>query len=51
MDKIFSLLESSYVIDDACAKQKIAISEPSQYNKQAVDSKRWDKGKRFSPRC
>lgn len=49
MNKIFSLLESSYMIDDACAKQKITIIEPSQYNNQAVGWKIWDKGKRFSP--
>jgi len=51
MNKVFSLLESSYMIDDACAKQKITISEPSQYSNQAVGWKRWDKGKRFSPTC
>jgi len=37
--------------DDACAKQKITISEPSQYSNQAVGWKSWDKGKRFSSRC
>ena len=38
------------MIDDACAKQKITISESSQYSNLAVDWKSWDKGKRFSPR-
>jgi len=37
--------------DDACAKQKITISEPSQFSNQAVGWNCWDKGKRFSSRC